>query len=77
MTKEKGIRKTDLAKTTGIRPSTIKFYSDLGILPYEQKEKGLSRRYDPDKATKRLSEIKKLKEKDLKITDIVKQYKRG
>lgn len=59
-----------LAKQTGVRESTIKFYSELGLLPYRQAGEGLARRYDLGEAMARLREIQALKAQGLSIHDI-------
>lgn len=64
------LRISELAKLSDTRVSTIKFYSDLGLLPFEQKGKGLTRRYPKDEALKRLKEIQKLKDKRFTIMEI-------
>ena len=46
-----------LAELAGMRDSTLKFYSEQGILPYIQAGTGLARRYDSEKAIARLEEI--------------------
>jgi DNA-binding transcriptional MerR regulator len=61
----------ELAKISGVRQSTLKFYTEVGILPFNQDGKKLLRKYQKDKALKRLKEIKKLKENSLTIKEIV------
>jgi hypothetical protein len=39
-----------LAELAGVRDSTLKFYSEQGLLPYSQAGPGLARRYDRDMA---------------------------
>lgn len=53
-----------LAKISGIRQSTLKYYTEIGILPFTQEGERLLRKYKKDEALKRLSEIQKLKEKN-------------
>lgn len=64
-----------LARVTGVRQSTIKFFSEIGILPFEQKERRLVRRYDRDEAIKRLKEIQELKRKGMSIEKIIGHYR--
>jgi DNA-binding transcriptional MerR regulator len=64
------VGKKRLAELTGVRPSTIKFYSEIGLLPYKQVEGGLARRYDRQEASRRLGEIKQLRESGLSISDM-------
>jgi len=66
---------SELSEALGVRYSTIKFYSQLGILPFQQKEKGLRRYYEKEEAQKCFKEIDKLKAKRLTIPEIIKQIK--
>lgn len=70
------IKMSELAQVSGVRYSTIKYYSEIGILPYFQQGKGLVRRYGPAKAIKRLREIRRLKDKKQSIREITKHYER-
>lgn len=65
------IGRAELAHISGVRASTIKHYTEIGILPYEQKEARLARRYKKEKALQRLSEIQGLKDQGFKIAEIV------
>jgi len=60
----------ELAKVSGFRQSTLKYYTEIGILPFNQDGERLLRKYKKDEALKRLDEIKKLKEKRLTIKEI-------
>jgi hypothetical protein len=64
----------DLAKVSGFRQSTLKFYTEIGILPFSQDGERLIRRYKKDEALNRLEEIEKLKEKRLTIKEIVEYF---
>ena len=64
----------ELAKVSGVRQSTLKFYTEIGILPFDQDGKRLIRRYKKDEALKRLDEIKKLKEKRLTIKEMIDHF---
>jgi len=70
---KKMLRIGELAKASGVRASTIKFYSEIGILPFEQESTRLARRYDEVKVIRRLKEIKKLREKGSSVEEIVKR----
>jgi DNA-binding transcriptional MerR regulator len=37
------LKMSELAELTGVRYSTIKYYCELGLLPYEQKGKRLAK----------------------------------
>lgn len=65
------LRKGELSKISGTRISTIKYYSEIGILPYQQKDTGLSRVYDRKASLQRLKEIRALKRKGLSMNEIV------
>jgi DNA-binding transcriptional MerR regulator len=64
-----------LAKVSGIRQSTLKYYTEIGILPFTQDGERLLRKYKKDEALKRLEEIKKLKEKRLTVKEIIERFK--
>jgi DNA-binding transcriptional MerR regulator len=61
----------ELAEVSGIRLTTLKYYTELGILPFNQAEKRLTRKYKKEKALERLEKIKELKEKRLTIKEII------
>ena len=63
-----------LAEVSGIRQTTLKYYTELGILPFSQDGKRLTRKYKKEEALKRLKEIKKLKDKRLTIKEIIKYF---
>jgi hypothetical protein len=64
----------ELAKLSGFRQSTLKYYTEIGILPFTQDGERLLRKYKKDEALKRLEEIKKLKEKRFTIKEIVNYF---
>ncbi len=59
-----------LAELAGVRDSTLKFYSEQGLLPYSQAGAGLARRYDRDEAIARLRDIQALQAMGLDIEQI-------
>jgi len=61
----------ELAEVSGTRLTTLKYYTELGILPFNQAEKRLTRKYNKEEALERLGKIKELKEKRLTIKEIV------
>ncbi len=67
------LSQTQVADKVGIRPSTIKYYTQLALLPYEQNGAGGHRRYDLQAVTERLDLIHKLKAEGLTMNDIIKQ----
>ena len=61
----------DFAELNKVRYSTIKYYSELGLLPYEKKGGRLARYYPVKEASKRLKEILALKAKGKSIPAII------
>ncbi|GMQ57721.1 helix-turn-helix domain-containing protein [Vallitalea sediminicola] len=60
----------ELVRLTEFRYSTLKFYTEEGMLPFVQKDKKLTRRYDREIAVRILSKIKQLKEQGLTVAEI-------
>ena len=60
----------ELARLTGCRYSTLKFYTEEGMLPFEQPEENLTRRFPRARATARLEEIQALKARGLSIPEV-------
>ncbi len=69
--KREFLKMSELAELNGVRYSTIKFYCELGLLPFEQQGKRLAKYYPAKEASKRLKEILKLREKGETIPDII------
>ncbi|PKP57897.1 MerR family DNA-binding transcriptional regulator [Candidatus Atribacteria bacterium HGW-Atribacteria-1] len=67
----------ELAEVSGTRLTTLKYYTELGILPFNQAEKRLTRKYTEDEALERLKKIKELKEKRLTIKEIVDHFNKS
>ncbi len=67
----------ELAEVSGTRLTTLKYYTELGILPFNQAEKRLTRKYNKEKALERLEKIKELKEKRLTIKEIVEHFNKS
>ena len=53
---------SELVQLSGTRYSTIKYYVEIGLLPFEQMDSGLVRRYPRVAALERLAGIKECKE---------------
>lgn len=68
------LKMSELAELCGVRYSTIKFYAELGLLPYEQQGKRLAKYYPAKEASKRLKEILRLREKGQTIPDIINKF---
>ena len=67
----------ELAEVSGIRLTTLKYYTELGILPFNQAEKRLTRKYNKEEALERLEKIKELKEKRLTIKEMVEHFNKS
>lgn len=60
----------ELVRLTSSRYSTLKFYTEEGILPFEQEEENLTRRYKREETVRRIEKIKMLKSQGKTITEI-------
>ena len=69
--KREFLKMSELAELNEVRYSTIKFYSELGLLPFEQKGEKLAKYYPAKEASKRLQEILKMREKGKTIPEII------
>ena len=67
----------ELAKASGTRLTTLKYYTELGILPFSQDGKRLTRKYTEGEALERLEKIKEMKEKRLTIKEIVDHFNKS
>jgi DNA-binding transcriptional MerR regulator len=65
------LKMSELAEYCGVRYSTIKYYTELGLIPYEQKGDRLARYYPKEEASKRVSEILALRDKGKTIPEII------
>ncbi|MCM3748909.1 helix-turn-helix domain-containing protein [Paenibacillus pasadenensis] len=62
---------SELVELSGIRYSTIKYYTEEDMIPFEQDDIRLTRRYPRELALKRLEEIRVMKEeRGLSIKEI-------
>ena len=68
------LKMTELAELNGVRYSTVKYYSELGLLPYEQKGQRLAKYYPTDKASKRLQQILGLREKGKTVSEVIEHF---
>jgi DNA-binding transcriptional MerR regulator len=64
---------SELSKVTGIRYSTLQYYSEIGLIPYEQDGERMAKRYDKETVIRIFKEVQKLKEKGMSIEEIKKQ----
>jgi DNA-binding transcriptional MerR regulator len=60
----------ELVRLTAVRYSTLKFYTEQGMLPFKQAEENLTRRYKRKEAIDRIAFIKKLKSEGKTIPEI-------
>ncbi|HIY03060.1 MAG TPA: helix-turn-helix domain-containing protein [Candidatus Blautia faecipullorum] len=60
----------ELVRLTEVRYSTLKFYTEEGMLPFEQAEENLTRRYRREETERRILEIKRLREVGKSIPEI-------
>ena len=67
----------ELAEVSGTRLTTLKYYTELGILPFSQAEKRLTRKYKEGEALERLEKIKELKVKRLTIKEIIEHFNKS
>jgi len=67
----------ELAEVSGTRLTTLKYYTELGILPFNQEGERLTRKYTEGEALERLEKIKELKEKRLTIKEIVDHFNKS
>lgn len=67
----------ELAEVSGTRLTTLKYYTELGLLPFNQGGERLTRKYNKEEALERLEKIKELKEKRLTIKEIVEHFNKS
>ena len=60
----------ELVRLTGSRYSTLKFYTEEGMLPFQQEEEKLTRRYQREESVARIEYIRKLRQEGESIPDI-------
>lgn len=60
----------ELVQLTGVRYSTLKYYTEDGLLPFEQAEENLTRRYKREESVKRILYIKELRVSGKSIPEI-------
>ena len=59
-----------LARLTGTRYSTLKFYTEEGMLPFHQEGEKLVRRYHREESIRQLQRIRQMREEGLTIPQI-------
>lgn len=60
----------ELVRLTGSRYSTLKFYTEEGMLPFEQEEEKLTRRYKREESVARIGYILELRRSGKSVPEI-------
>lgn len=60
----------ELVRLTDVRYSTLKYYTEEGLLPFEQAEENLTRRYKRMDSMERIKRIKQLRLNGKSIPEI-------
>ena len=60
----------ELVRLTECRYSTLKFYTEEGMLPFKQEEEKLTRRYRREESIERIQRIRNLRESGKTIPEI-------
>ena len=60
----------ELVRLTGVRYSTLKFYTEEGLLPFEQAEENLTRRYRREESLARIAHIRQLRQEGKSVPEI-------
>ena len=60
----------ELVRLTDVRYSTLKFYTEQGMLPFQQGEENLTRRYKREESIRRIQWIKALRQEGKSIQQI-------
>ena len=60
----------ELVRLTDVRYSTLKFYTEQGMLPFQQSEENLTRRYKREESIRRIQWIKALRQEGKSIQQI-------
>ena len=66
----------ELVRITGARYSTLKYYTEEGMLPFEQAEENLTRRFPRENAVRQIERIRDLRLQGLSIPEIKEQLDR-
>ena len=66
----------ELVRLTDVRYSTLKFYTEQGLLPFQQAEQNLTRRYRREESVERIELLRRLREEGKSVGEI-KEMLRG
>ncbi len=64
----------ELVRLTCCRYSTLKYYTEEGLLPFEQLDENLVRKFKREQSIARINEILLLKAKNVSISEIKKIF---
>lgn len=68
------LKLSELAELCDVRYSTIKYYSELGLLPYQQQGERLAKYYPSKQASKRVKDILRLRGKGKSVPEIISHF---
>ncbi|WP_078411001.1 helix-turn-helix domain-containing protein [Priestia abyssalis] len=68
---------SELVRLSEMRYSTLKYYTEQGILPFDQEDTRLTRRYPRISSLERLALIRQLKERGYTIEEIKEQMQKS
>ena len=60
----------ELVRLTDVRYSTLKFYTEEGMLPFEQAGENLTRRYRREESLARIARIRQLRQEGKSVPEI-------
>ena len=60
----------ELVRLTDVRYSTLKFYTEEGMLPFEQAGENLTRRYRREERLARIAHIRQLRQEGKSVPEI-------
>ena len=60
----------ELVRLTGVRYSTLKFYTEEGMLPFEQEEENMTRRYRREESVILIEKIRNLRQEGKSVPEI-------
>jgi len=68
------LKMSELAELCGVRYTTIKYYGERGLIPYEQKGKRLAKYYPSQEASQRVKAILKMREQGKSVPAIISHF---
>ena len=70
MSRQRKLEVIQQVRLTDVRYSTLKFYTEQGMLPFQQAEENLTRRYKREESIRRIQWIKALRQEGKSIQQI-------